>query len=121
MYLHGLVLKHITLYTVHSVCLSAAVYFPPPCRPAPGPTQPLIHFLQVKRNHSGSLGLFVSSPLGPFKSQHCGHIGLLYSPRMIHEGDCGVIGERTTIAGETEVIGEKLPQCHFVHHKSNMT
>jgi hypothetical protein len=32
-----------------------------------------------------------SSPLGPCKSQHCGHIGLLCIPRMIHEGDCGVI------------------------------
>jgi hypothetical protein len=30
--------------------------------------------------------------LGPCKSQHCGHIGLFCIPRMIHEGDCGVIG-----------------------------
>jgi hypothetical protein len=25
------------------------------------------------------------------------------------------------LAGETEVLGETLPQCHFAHHKSNMT
>jgi hypothetical protein len=25
------------------------------------------------------------------------------------------------LAGETEVFGEKLPQYHFVHHKSHMT
>jgi hypothetical protein len=36
------------------------------------------------------LGPF-ACPLGSYKSQHCGHIGLLYIPRMIHEGDCGVI------------------------------
>jgi hypothetical protein len=24
------------------------------------------------------------------------------------------------LAGETEVRGEKLPQCHSVHHKSHM-
>jgi hypothetical protein len=29
--------------------------------------------------------------------------------------------ERTTIAGETEELGENLPQRHFVHHKSHMT
>jgi hypothetical protein len=25
------------------------------------------------------------------------------------------------LAGETEVVGENLPQCHFANHKSHMT
>jgi hypothetical protein len=25
------------------------------------------------------------------------------------------------IGGETAVLGENLPQCHFVHHKYHMT
>jgi hypothetical protein len=25
------------------------------------------------------------------------------------------------LAGKTEVLGENVPQCHFVHHKAHMT
>jgi hypothetical protein len=30
-------------------------------------------------------------------------------------------GEFGGMAGETEVLGENLPQAHLVHHKSHMT
>jgi hypothetical protein len=43
--------------------------------------------------------------------------GLLYQPQMIGDGDCEEKLVKRGLAGETEVLGENLPQ----HHKSHMT
>jgi hypothetical protein len=58
--------------------------------------------------HSGG-GSKVHSTLRPLN-------GLLCQPRVI------MIMEKSVewLAGETEVIGENLPQCCFVHHKPYM-
>jgi hypothetical protein len=36
------------------------------------------------------------------------------------DDDYGAVGDMR-IGRETEVLGEYLPQYHFVHHKSHMT
>jgi hypothetical protein len=43
--------------------------------------------------------------------------GVLYLPRV------NMLIEKLVewLAGENEILGENLPQCHFVHHKSHMT
>jgi hypothetical protein len=38
---------------------------------------------------------------------------------MIDDGECGAVGG-IRIGGESEVVGENLAQCHFLHSKSHM-
>jgi hypothetical protein len=37
---------------------------------------------------------------------------------VINESE--IVGEMK-LTGQTEILGEKLPQCHFLHYKTHMT
>jgi hypothetical protein len=51
----------------------------------------------------------------PRSTRHCGHQWpIVPSPGDYDDGEIG------GMAGETEVLGENLPQCRFVHHKPHM-
>jgi hypothetical protein len=57
------------------------------------------------------MGGGIHGPLGTAATH-----GLLCQPRVI------MVMEKLVewLAGVTEVLGENLPQCHFVHHKPHM-
>jgi hypothetical protein len=57
------------------------------------------------------VGLWVLRPI---------NTGLLYQPRMIVMVTVDKLVE-WRLAGETEILGENLPQRHFVHYNSHMT
>jgi hypothetical protein len=37
------------------------------------------------------------------------------------DDECGAAGGIKIVAGETEIFGENLPQCHIIHHESHIT
>jgi hypothetical protein len=75
---------------------------------------PFLYFTSLSEDeYIVSLGGVRLSPLGTSAT-----VGLSYQPRMIRE-DYGAVGGMR-ICRRTEVLGENLPHCHFVLHKSHM-
>jgi hypothetical protein len=72
-------------------------------------------YWSVNRKHNDFFLILVCEAIG-----NAATTGLLCQPRVIvkmivkKQMEC-------RLAGETEVLGENLPQRHFVHHKSHMT
>jgi hypothetical protein len=60
----------------------------------------------------GLLFIIILSGVGLSPLGTAANTDLFYQPRMIDDGDCGAIGGMQ-LAGETEVLGENLPQCHL--------
>jgi hypothetical protein len=73
------------------------------------PWDPRFLFIFVNCYIGGVESNWVHSALRP-------PIGLLCQPRMIMMMEKFV----EWLARETEVLGENLPQCRFVHHKPHM-